>query len=125
EKGLKATTPEEKQEIKAAAERLQAEQQKLRERTEQLLAKMERAAEERKESDPKAAQEMKDAAKEGRDSGVTTSMKEVQDALNNPSEPRLGDAVAKQEESARKLENLVKQLEDRREAELDRTAKQL
>jgi len=121
-KEFQPMTPEERQDFQAALERLKTEQQKLRERTEHLLDKMDRVAEERTERDPKTAEEMKAAAEQGRKSGLTNSMKEAQDSLE---EKKPGNAASKEQESVKKLQDLVKQLEDRREAELDRTAQRL
>ncbi len=121
-KQLQPMTPEERQEFDATLERLKTEQQKLRERTENLLDKMKRVAEERTERDPKTAEEMKAAAEQGQKSGVVNSMKEAQDNLD---QKQPGNAASKEQESVKKLQDLVKQLEDRREAELDRTAQRL
>ncbi len=115
-------TPEETRNFEAAAERLKMEQQKLRERTEQLLDKMDRVAQERQNRDPQTAQEMRDAAAQGRKEDVSGAMKEAGDRLNDK---QPGKAVEKEKEAVEKLENLVKQLEDRREAELNRAAKNL
>src|SRR5208282_3288276 len=106
---------EERKEFDAALERLQAEQQKLRERTEQLLDKMDNVAQERQSRDPQTAKEMKDAAQLGRDKNIAESMRDAQQNLNDKQPSK---AVQKEQESVEKLQDLVKQLEDRREAEL-------
>jgi hypothetical protein len=124
QKELGGMKPEERQEFNAALERLKTDQQKLRERTEQLLDKMDRVAKERQSRDPQSAQEMKDAAELGRKSDITGSMKDAQDSLNQPN-PELGKAAKSQQESVRKLEDLAKQLGDRREQELNRAAQNL
>jgi hypothetical protein len=123
-KGLQDMKPEQRQEFDAALERLKTDQQKLRERTEQLLDKMDRVAKERQQRDPQASQEMKDAAELGRNSDIAGSMKEAQDRLNQP-QPELGNAVKSQQESVKKLQDLVKQLGDRRADELNRAAENL
>ena len=71
QKDLGEMKPEERKEFEAAAERLKADQQKLRERTEQLLDKMDRVAQERKNRDPQTAQEMKDAAAQARKDDIS------------------------------------------------------
>ncbi len=115
-------TPEQEKDFKAAAERLQAEQQKLRERTEQLLNKMDRVAQERKSRDPDTAKEMQDAAAQGRKDDISGAMKDAAERLNDKQPSK---AAEKQQEAVEKLENLTRQLEDRREAELNRNAKNL
>jgi hypothetical protein len=121
-KDLGQMTPQEQRDFKAAAERLQAEQQKLKERTDQLLDKMERVAQERKDRDPETAKEMQAAVDQGRKDDISGSMKEAQDRLG---EKQPSKAVEKEKEAVEKLQNLAQQLEDRREAELNRTAKNL
>jgi hypothetical protein len=121
-KELAGVKPQDRPEFDAALERLKADQQKVRERTEQLLEKMDRVAKEREQRDPETAREMKDAAQLARDNQVTGSMQEAQDSLK---EQQLGKAAAKEAESAKKLEELTKQLGDKREAELNRSARSL
>lgn len=122
QQSLRTMKPEERQEFEAALERLKTEQQKLRERTEQLLNKMDRAAEERQERDPKTAEELKAAAEQGRKSNITGDMKDAQENLD---QRHLSDAAKKQAESVDKLDKLVKQLENRPQAELERAAAKL
>ncbi|HEX5273031.1 MAG TPA: hypothetical protein VFW33_21185, partial [Gemmataceae bacterium] len=122
QKELGQMTPQERRDFEAAAERLKTEQQKLRERTEQLLDKMERVAQERKGRDPETAKEMEAAVAQGRKDDISGSMKEAQDRLKDK---QPSQAVEKEKEAVDKLQNLAKQLEDRREAELNRTAKNL
>jgi hypothetical protein len=121
-KELAGMKPEERKDFEAAMERLQQEQQKLRERTEQLLDRMDRVAEARAERDPQTAKEMKDAADLGRKENIPESMREAQEKLKDH---RPSDAAKKEQESVEKLQNLVKQLEDRRSAELSRAAQNL
>ncbi len=122
QKDLRGVKPEEQQEQKAALEKAQAEQGKLEERARQLFEKMDRLAQDRKEKDPQTSKELEGAAKQGRDSNVAGLMQEAREKLQ---QNQLGQAGDKQRESARQLENLVKTLEDRREAELDRLLKKL
>jgi hypothetical protein len=119
---LRGLRPEEKQEHEGALERLQSEQEKLQDRARQLLEKMERVGQERRAKDPEAAAELEKAAKQGRDDNITGLMREASEKLD---QGQLGEAAQKQSDSARQMEKLVKQLEDRREAELDRLLKKL
>jgi len=121
-KELAGLKPEERKEYDDALEQLKADQQKLRERTEQLLDKMDRVAQEREQRDPQTAKEMKDAAQLGRDKNIAESMRQAQEHLKDK-EP--GEAAKKERESVEKLQDLVKQLEDRRVAELNRAAQNL
>ncbi len=99
-------------------------QQKLEERTRQLLGKMERVAAERdkKDKDPETARELRDALKEAKQDNIVEQMREAHETskITNCSKPK-----EKQRDSIRDLKKLVKNLEDRREAELDRLAKKL
>ncbi len=108
---------------KAELDNLKDAQKKLEERTRQLLDKMERVATEReKKDDPQTARELLEAREEALKDNITGSMKEARD---NIEQNQLIDAQAKQNDSIRDLKKLVKNLEDRREAELDRLAKKL
>jgi hypothetical protein len=108
---------------RAELERLQEEQQKLEQRTNELLDKMDRVSQERtKDRDLETARELQNARKVGTDSNVAGTM---QDARTNLENNNLGAASKAQKESVKKLEELVKELEDRREAELDRLARKL
>jgi hypothetical protein len=107
---------------KAELENLKDAQQKLEERTRQLMGKMDRVAKEREEKDPDTARELSDALKEARRDNITGKMHE---ARENLAQNQLNDAQANQKDSIRDLKKLVQNLEDRREAELDRLAKKL
>ncbi|HJT78201.1 MAG TPA: hypothetical protein VJ739_13440, partial [Gemmataceae bacterium] len=107
---------------RAELERLQEAQQKLEQRTSQLLDKMDRVSQDRKQKDPETAKELDKARKLGTDSNITGQM---QDARAELSRNQLNEAGKDQKETAKKLENLVKELEDRRADELDRLAKKL
>ncbi len=107
---------------KAELENLKDAQQKLEERTRQLMEKMERVAQEREKKDPETAKELSDAHKEAQQDNIVEKMRE---AHENIEQNKLNDAQDKQKESIRDLKKLVKNLEDRREAELDRLAKKL
>ena len=112
-------TPEQKARLDSAA----AAQQKLAERTQELLEKMKRLSEERKkEDDASTAAELRQARAEALKEDVAGSMKAAQEQLK---ENKLADAGAQQQQALAGLEKLVKNLEDRREAELDRTIQKL
>jgi hypothetical protein len=111
---------EQRPEYQAALERAQGQQQKLQERAQQVLERMDRVAQERKEHDPQTAEELKKAALQGRDANIPGLMREAQEYLQ---QHQLGEAGRKQAESAQQLQELVKTLEDRPEADLDRLIK--
>ncbi|HTU89828.1 MAG TPA: hypothetical protein VMF69_07015 [Gemmataceae bacterium] len=106
----------------AELDNLKDTQQKLEERTRQLLEKMDRVAGQREKKDPETARELRDALQEAQQDNITDKMRE---ARENIKQNKLNDAQGKQKESVRDLKKLVKNLEDRREAELDRLAKKL
>ena len=97
-------------------------QQKLEERTRQLLEKMDRVAAEREEKDPETARELRDAFKDAQQDNISEQMREARESIEKN---QLNEAQGKQKQSVRDLKKLVKNLEDRREAELDRLAKKL
>ncbi|HEY7326567.1 MAG TPA: hypothetical protein VH592_02935 [Gemmataceae bacterium] len=107
---------------KAELENLKDAQQKLEERTRQLMEKMNRVAGQREEKDPETARELRDALKEAQEDNIPEKMHE---ARENIRQNELNKAQDKQNDSIRDLKKLVKNLEDRREAELDRLAKKL
>jgi hypothetical protein len=112
-------TPEQKADLDNAKQA----QQKLEERTGQLLDKMDRVAADReKKDDPETARELRDALKEARQDNIAEQMRE---ARENIEKNQLLEAQGKQRGSIRDLKKLVKNLEDRREAELDRLVKKL
>jgi hypothetical protein len=117
-KSPKELTPSQRAEL----DNLKDAQQKLEERTRQLMEKMERVAEQREEKDPETARELRDAHKEALQDNIPDKMREARD---NIEQNKLNDAQGKQKDSIRDLKKLVKNLEDRREAELDRLAKKL
>lgn len=117
-KSLDDLTPAQRAEL----ENLKEAQQKLEERTRQLLEKMDRVATERKAKDPETARELHDARTEAQTDNIAGKMRE---ARENIQQNKLHDAQGNQKESVRDLKKLVKNLEDRREAELDRLTKKL
>ncbi len=106
----------------AELDNLKDAQQKLEERTRQLMEKMDRVADQREKKDPETARELRDALKEAQQDNIPEKMRE---AHENIEQNKLNDAQGKQQDSIRDLKKLVKNLEDRREAELDRLAKKL
>lgn len=109
-------------EQKAALDAAQEKQKKLAEKAQQMAAKMKRIAEERKDKDPETAQAMKDAADRIDESNLAGKMKEAQEAIQKN---KLNEAKQKQREALAELEKLNKELEGKREEELDRLAKKL
>lgn len=83
---------------------------------------MNRVAQERKEQDPQTADELKKAARQAQDANIPGLM---QAARQNLDQNQLGKAGENQRESVRQLQQLVKTMEDRREAELDRLIKKM
>jgi hypothetical protein len=111
-------TPQQKAELDS----LKDAQQKLEARTRQLLDKMDRVAEQREEKDPDTARELRDALKQAQQDNIGDKMKDAREQIE---QNELNKAQDSQKESIRDLKKLVKNLEDRREAELDRLAKKL
>jgi hypothetical protein len=106
----------------ADLDNLKQSQQKLEERTRQLLEKMHRVAAEREEKDPETARELREALQEAQKDNIGDQMKDARESIEKN---QLLEAQGKQQQSIRDLKKLVKNLEDRREAELDRLAKKL
>lgn len=116
-------------EQQADLDNAQKAQQMLQDRTQQLLEKMDRVAAERegkdkdgKSKDPETARELRDALEEAKQDNIGEKMREAGENIKNN---QLLEAQGKQRDSIRDLKKLVKNLEDRREAELDRLAKKL
>jgi hypothetical protein len=105
---------------RAELDAMSSAQKKLEERTTQLLDKMGRVAEERKQKDPATAQELQDARERAVSENITSKMQEAADQV---SKNQLGKARKNQRDSAAALKQLLKDLEERREAELERLAK--
>jgi hypothetical protein len=105
---------------RAELEALSAAQKKLEERTGQLLDKMGRVAEERKDKDAATAQELQDARGQALKDNVTGQMRDAAEQLN---QNQLSKARQNQKGSTKGLKQLLKNLEERREAELERLAK--
>jgi DNA repair exonuclease SbcCD ATPase subunit len=83
---------------------------------------MEKVAEKRAEKDPQTAQELKNAAQDAEKGGLTDHMKEAGESIKKN---QLNEARKQQREALAELEKLTKNLEDRREAELDRLRKKM
>jgi hypothetical protein len=118
DKSLAELTEEEHAEL----DNLKEAQQKLEERTRQLLEKMDRVAQQREQKDPDTARELRDAVENARQDNLGDKMREARERIE---QNKLNGAQEKQKASVRDLKKLVKNLEDRREAELDRLAKKL
>jgi hypothetical protein len=111
-------TPEQRAEL----ENLRDSQNRLEERTQQLLAKMQRMAEERAAKDPDGARELKDAFDKAQQGGLDDDMKKAADELGKN---QLSNAKADQKAAAAELQKMVKNFEERREDDLDQLSKKL
>jgi hypothetical protein len=108
---------------RAELDNLKDDQQKLEERTRQLLDKMERVADQRKDKgDHETARELRDALNQAQQDNLGEKMKEAREDIERN---KLNDARTTQKQNIESLKKLVKNLEDKREAELDRLAKKL
>jgi hypothetical protein len=105
---------------KADLESLSDAQKQQEVRTNQLLEKMRRVAEDRKEKDPQGSRELQDASDRARESNITGQMK---DAAEQVKQNKLGEANNSQKASVASLKQLLKDLEEHREPELDRLTK--
>ncbi|MBI1917444.1 MAG: hypothetical protein HYS12_22310 [Planctomycetes bacterium] len=120
--GLGARLEELKPEQRARLDNVTGAQERLRERMQQLMQKMNRLAEDRKESDPETAREMREAFEQASQPGITSPMKDAEDQLKSN---QLNNASGKQQEAIGELEKFVKRMEDRRAAELDQQIERL
>jgi len=107
---------------RAELESLKDAQEKLEERTRQLLDKMDRVAKDREQKDPETARELRDALDQAQQDNISDKMKEAREHIE---QNKLNEAQKSQRASVENLKQLVKNLEDKREAELDRLAKKL
>lgn len=118
-KNLEELTPREKVELEA----MRDQQQRIEDRMNQLLDKMDRIAEERdKANDHDTANELREARDKAQKGDISGQMKSAREQI---SKNKLNEARENQQKSIAELEELVKNLEDRREAELERLAKKL
>lgn len=113
---------EERRRLQEKLDNATAGQKDVRERLRQLEDKMQRLSEDRKESDPGVAQEMQDALRELRNSDAAGKMEQAQDQLK---QGQTGRASKQQAAAVEALEKLARQMDDRREAELDRLNKNM
>ena len=116
-------TPEElTAEQRAELDNLADSQRRLEERTNQLLAKMQRMAEERKDKDPDGARDLKDAFDKATQGDLSGDMQRAEKELGRN---QMGDAQADQKAASAELQKMVKGFEEKREDDLDRLAKKL
>ena len=112
-------TPKQTQEL----EQMRDAQQKLEERNKQLMNKMEQLAEERsKQNDQQTANDLRAARAEAEERNLPGDMKK---AVEQIKKNQLNDAQQTQKKIGQDMEKMVKDLEERREAELDRQRKDL
>jgi hypothetical protein len=114
----KEMTPEQKGDL----DELHDSQKRLEERTQQLLSKMQRMAEERAANDPEAAKELNDAFDKAQQAGLDDAMKQASDEL---AKAQLSNAQTDQKKAENALQEMVKNFEERRENDLDELAKKL
>ncbi|HEV3237649.1 MAG TPA: hypothetical protein VGZ25_11715 [Gemmataceae bacterium] len=100
----------------------EANQQALEERTTKLLEKMERVANDRKDKDPRTAEQLRQAHDQATSDSITNAMQEASKEIG---QNQLNKAVEKQTESIGKLEKLVQSLDKQREVDLDQLVKKL
>jgi hypothetical protein len=97
-------------------------QRRLEERTNQLLGKMNRMADERAAKDPEGARDLKNAHDKAAEGNLDGHMK---NAGKNLDKNQLSEARGEQKAAADELQKMVKGFEERREDDLDRLAKKL
>jgi hypothetical protein len=108
---------------KAQLEKLKDSQRELEERTDRLLSQMEQVRDARaKNNDTETAQELDNALKQAKESDISGMMQNARHQIQDNQTSKAGDI---QRDTIKQLEKLVKDLEDRRSAELDRLAKKL
>ncbi len=119
-------------EAEAERRRLAALQNRLAERTQELLKKLERAAEERALKDPRAAEMMQKAAELGGDDPqkgnmLVPEMRDTAKMLHDPNgerkKPEINRAIAQQGESAKTLQQMLDAMAEGRDAEVERLLK--
>ena len=95
-------------EDQAELDKTAALQNKLEERTKDLVNKLERMGQERKDKDPATAEALQEGAKRGRDQGVAEQMKNAGEHLQGNTEllARLGRLVAIPRPLARQRESV-------------------
>ncbi len=97
-------------------------QRRLEERTNELLGKMNRMAEERAAKDPEGARDLKEAHDKAAEGDLDGHMK---NAGKNVAKNQLNDAQTEQKAAADELQKMIKGFTERREDDLDRLAKKL
>ena len=97
-------------------------QRRLEERTNELLGKMNRMAEDRKTKDPEGAHDLKEAHDKAAEGNLDGHMKTAGRELDKN---QLNEVQAEQKAAAGELQKMVKGFTERREDDLDRLAKKL
>lgn len=97
-------------------------QKKVRERMNQLLETIKRVADDRKAKDPESAQKLEEARDRALKNNLQGRMEDAADQLKNN---QLGKAQESQKEVTAGLKQLLKDLDERREADLERLAKKM
>jgi hypothetical protein len=107
---------------KTELDNLWAAQKKLEERTDKLLEKMKRVAEERADKDPETAKTLEQARNQGLGGNVRGEMRQARDEIK---QNELQQAKNSQQRAADQLQKMVKSMEDRRTDELERLIKKM
>lgn len=108
---------------KAQLEKLKDAQRDVEERINRLLGQMEQVRDARaKNNDKETAQELENALKQAKEGDIPGMMQNARQQIQENQTAKAGDI---QRDTIKQLEKLVKDLEDRRSAELDRLAKKL
>src|SRR5262249_5875812 len=108
-------------EQKAAVEKTADMQRRLGERTQNLLDKMQRLAQERNARDPETAKMLEQAADVGNKESLPGEMKDT--AEQQISKQMFNRAIKQQANSIKTMEKMLNQMDEKREAELDRLIK--
>lgn len=114
----------EPRELAAEASKAASTQNDLKQRMEALIKTMKEAGESREQKgEAHTGKLLKDAAELAKKPDVPEMMREAQEALENKNEPRVNNALDKQQESIDQLEKVIAALEERREDEIARLMK--
>jgi hypothetical protein len=97
-------------------------QKKVKEQTNQLLDTIKRVADDRKEKDPESAKKLEEARERALRDNVLGHMDDAAEQIKNN---QLAKARESQKDSVAGLKQLLKDLDERREADLERLAKKM
>src|SRR5262249_46825023 len=107
----------------ARIRKLSEDQRSIEERTDNLLNQMQQVRDKRREEeDNDTANQLDRAIQKANEGNITGSMKDAREQIQ---QNKTQDAAKSQREAIDQLKNVVKELEDRRAADLDKLAKKL